>query len=317
MVAAHFHIGRVEPDIGPVAFQRPVEEGLHPRVDLLAQPADLALGDAGCAHGSHQIIDRAGRDALDIGLLDHRAQRFLGHPPRLEETRKVRALAQLGDAKLHRPGTRLPVPVAIAVALGEPIGRALAKTSAGPRANLHLHQPLGGEGDHLAQNVGVGGLLHKRAKVHHLVGHWRFLGLRLQFATRTYRKTANDRRKPLARYSAMKSALRERLAPTRLHHQVGHDPADLPQARRNHPRPRLCSFLALVLKKALEDRIAGARPNRLLAGNHRRSQFADRDRDRARRQALCRPLAPRPAASLALRAAGVALPPTVGDLRDY
>src|SRR4029077_14667048 len=26
------------------------------------------------------------------------------------------------------------------------------------------------------QDVGVGGLLHERAKVHHLIGHWGFLG---------------------------------------------------------------------------------------------------------------------------------------------
>ena len=73
-------------------------------------------------------------------------------------------------------GPRLPVPVAIAVALGEPVGRALAKAGAGLGADLHLHQPLGGEGDHVAQDVGVGGLLHERAKVHHLVGHRGFLG---------------------------------------------------------------------------------------------------------------------------------------------
>ncbi len=79
---------------------------------------------------------------------------------------------------------------------------------AGPHPDLHLHQPLGGEGDHLAQEVGVGGLLHQPAKVHHLVGHRRFLGLRLRFTTRTYRKIDDDHRKPLARYSAMESALR-------------------------------------------------------------------------------------------------------------
>ena len=176
MVAAHLHVGRVEPDIGPVAFERPVEEGLDPVVDLRAQPADLAPGDAGPAHRLDEVVDRAGRDALDVGLLDHRGQRLLGHPPRLEKARKVRALAQLGDAQLDRAGPRLPVPVAIAVALGEPVGGALAKAGAGLGADLHLHQPLGGEGDHVAQNVGVGGLLHERAKVHHLVGHWGFLG---------------------------------------------------------------------------------------------------------------------------------------------
>ena len=45
----------------------------------------------------------------------------------------------------------------------------------------------------------------------------------LRFATQPYRRTANGRRKPLARYGAMESALRERLAPTELHHQTGHD----------------------------------------------------------------------------------------------
>jgi len=43
-------------------------------------------------------------------------------------------------------------------------------------AHLKLHQPLGGEADHLAQDIRIRGLLHKRAKVHHLVGHWGFLG---------------------------------------------------------------------------------------------------------------------------------------------
>ena len=53
-----------------------------------------------------------------------------------------------------------------------------------------------------------------------------------------------------------------------------------------------CSFLALVLKKALEDRIAALGRIRLMARDHRRSRLADRDRDRARRQAL-RASAPR------------------------
>ena len=119
---AHLHVGRVDPDVGPVALDRPVEEGLHPLVDLLAQPADLALGDAAHAHGLDQVVDRAGRDALDVGLLDDRGQRLLGHPARLEEAREVAALAQLGDAQLDRAGPGLPVPVAIAVALGQPVG---------------------------------------------------------------------------------------------------------------------------------------------------------------------------------------------------
>ena len=86
---AHFDVGRVEPDIGPVAFERAVEEGLDPFVDLLAQPGDLALRDAGSAHRLDEIVDRARRHALHVGFLDDRAQRLLGHPPRLEEAREI------------------------------------------------------------------------------------------------------------------------------------------------------------------------------------------------------------------------------------
>ena len=108
---------------------------------------------------------------MDVSFLNDGGERLLSHPPWLEEARKVRALAQLGDAQFDRAGAGLPIPVAIAIALGEPVGGSLAKASAGPRANLQLHQPLGGEGDHLAQDIRVGGLPHQRAEVHHLIGH--------------------------------------------------------------------------------------------------------------------------------------------------
>jgi hypothetical protein len=49
-------------------------------------------------------------------------------------------------------------------------------TGARQRGHFHLHQTLGGEADHLAQNIGVGGLLHERAKAHHLIGDRWFLG---------------------------------------------------------------------------------------------------------------------------------------------
>ena len=175
-VLAHLHVGGVDPEIGPVALDRPVEEGLHLAVDLLAQPADLALGDAAHPHRLDQLVDRAGRDALDVGFLDHRGERLLGHPPRLQEAREVAALAQLGDAQLDRAGAGLPVAVAVAVALGQPLGALLAVAGAGQLADLQLHQPLGGKADHLAQQIGVGGLLHQRPQAHHLVGHRWFLG---------------------------------------------------------------------------------------------------------------------------------------------
>lgn len=108
---------------------------------------------------------------MNVSLLNDGGQRLLGQAARFEEARKIGALAQLRDAQLDRAGARLPIAVAIAVALSEPLRRTLAVGGAGLGANLQLHQSLGREADHLAQNIGVGGLLHERAKVHHLVGH--------------------------------------------------------------------------------------------------------------------------------------------------
>jgi transposase len=85
-----------------------------------------------------------------------------------------------------------------------------------------------------------------------------------------------------------------------------------------------CSFLALVLKKELEDRIAnlskptaegeaesGSWPDIIADLNSLTETEVEQD---GKRFLLRSP--PRPAASLALRAAGVALPPTVRQLAD-
>jgi transposase len=74
-----------------------------------------------------------------------------------------------------------------------------------------------------------------------------------------------------------------------------------------------CSFLALVLKKALEDRIAalarsGSWPQ-IIADLDSLTE-TEIEHDGKRFVVRC---APRAAASLALRAAGVALPPTVRE----
>ena len=149
-VAARLQVGRVQPDIGPFALKGPVEEGRDLAVDLGTQTADLALGDAGHAHGLNQFVDRAGRDALDIGFLDHRRQRLFGHPARLEKPGEVAPLAQLWDAQFDRPGTGLPIAVAIPVAPGDPIGAAFAECRPGQALDLQLHQAMRGKADHLA-----------------------------------------------------------------------------------------------------------------------------------------------------------------------
>ena len=58
--ASDFDAGGIRPEIGPFAFQWPLEEGFNASVDLDAQARDLALGDAGHAHRLYQIIDRLG-----------------------------------------------------------------------------------------------------------------------------------------------------------------------------------------------------------------------------------------------------------------
>src|SRR3954454_6961935 len=45
-ILADLDVGRVEPEVGPLAVQWPIKERQHARVDVLAQRRDLRLGDA-------------------------------------------------------------------------------------------------------------------------------------------------------------------------------------------------------------------------------------------------------------------------------
>ncbi len=51
-------------------LEPPLPEGGQVRVELGHEAAHLALADARAAHGAHEVIDLARRDALDVGLLD-------------------------------------------------------------------------------------------------------------------------------------------------------------------------------------------------------------------------------------------------------
>src|SRR3979490_2765770 len=171
VVAPCFDVSGIQPDIGPLALDRAAKEGLHPLVDLAAQARDLALGDALHPHRPPQIVGRAGRDALDVGFLDHGGQRLLGQAARLEESREVAATPQLRDAQLDRSRASLPIAVAVAVALVAPLRTALAVPGAAQGFALQLHQALRGKADHLAQECRVGTLLQKRTKGDLVVGH--------------------------------------------------------------------------------------------------------------------------------------------------
>jgi hypothetical protein len=95
-VLAHFDVGGIDPQVEPVAFDRAVEEGLHLLVDLFAQAAHVALGDAARPHRLDQVVDRARRAAVHVGLLHHGGERLLGHAARLQEAGEVAVLGTLG-----------------------------------------------------------------------------------------------------------------------------------------------------------------------------------------------------------------------------
>src|SRR3954454_13746285 len=44
-ILADLDVGRVQPEVGPLAVQRPLKERQHAGVDVLAQRRDLRLGD--------------------------------------------------------------------------------------------------------------------------------------------------------------------------------------------------------------------------------------------------------------------------------
>src|SRR5271169_225040 len=161
----------IEPDVRPVAFDRAGQEGLHTLVDLAAETRDLRLADPLHAECLDQVIDRAGRDALDIGFLDHRSERLLGHPTGFEEAGEVAAMAQLGNAQLDGACAGVPVAVAVTVALVAPVRCSFPDSGATERFRLQGHQPLSGEADHVAQEAGVRTLLQKLAKGDLVIGH--------------------------------------------------------------------------------------------------------------------------------------------------
>jgi hypothetical protein len=155
------------------------------------------LGDAAHAERLDQIVHRARGDALDVGFLDDGRKRLLGHASRLQEAGKARALPELRNAQLDRAGARLPIALTVAIALGQTLGALLAQSGTSQAADLPFHQALRGKADHLAQQVGIRGLLQQTLQAHHLVGHrWGFrFGVVL--ATRPYRR--NRRWPPLRR----------------------------------------------------------------------------------------------------------------------
>ena len=122
---AHLHVGGVEPQIGPVALQRSIEEAALSRSRRTAWRPGWR----------RPTCPWPAPESGSTCLLD-RSQRLLGHPPRLQEAREVAPLPQLRDLQLDRAGPGLPGPVAVAVAVGDTIRRALAVSGAGQPSTI-------------------------------------------------------------------------------------------------------------------------------------------------------------------------------------
>jgi hypothetical protein len=78
-------------------------------------------------------------------------------------------------------------------------------------ADLHLHQSLGGKGDHVAQNIRVGSLLHQRTKVHHGIGHRGFS--RFELRNPNLSENHGDHLKPQLHHAGDTITALNRLAP--------------------------------------------------------------------------------------------------------
>ena len=203
-----------------------VRKVLHPLVDLGAEPADLALGDAVHAHSADQVVHRAGRDALDVGFLDDRGQRPLSGAPGLQEGGEVAAAPELRNAQFHSTGAGVSVALAVTDAL---VDAALAALAMGGRRS---GRPPPAPSDARRRSRSSRAEVRRRrifpnghAAPSYRRSSWGFPGLRLKVSTTQTlpRITAVTAR--TGRSATLRRGLRyaPRARP-RLHHHPEHDP---------------------------------------------------------------------------------------------
>ena len=226
---ARLQVGGVDPQVGPGALDRAGEEGVHPLVDLLAQPRLTWLFEMPPrAHGLDQVVDRAGRDPVDVGLLDHRRRapsRPCAAAPGSREVASPCA-ASGSPARSGRPGSPRPAPGSRCGELRRSGLRAPRRAPVAASTSSSI-MPLGREGQHLAHQVAIGPLLDQLDQRHSLVGH-----RRLRFGSRS--RNPNLLRRPAMtaqRHPGRALRYAEGSARGLLHHVRGHDPLAAPCPR--------------------------------------------------------------------------------------
>ena len=144
LAEAALEVGGIEIDVGvAAALQGPAQEGLHLLVDLLTDATHLRLGDAALgAQGGHQGIDLAGGVPSDVGLHDHRIEGLIDPAAGFEDRGEETAGPQFRDLQGQIPhlGGEGARPVAVAVA--EPLLRALVPVRTEEGSKLQLDQLL-------------------------------------------------------------------------------------------------------------------------------------------------------------------------------
>ena len=137
-------VGGVEEHIGVGDLgQGPVAECADLLVEVRADPGDLGLGDPGVSTQClDQVIDLAGRDAVQVGLHHHREQRLVDPAPALEQRGEERPAAELGDPQLQISRGRGQGPWSASVALSGPLIGAFPGPSTNHAGQLGVDQRL-------------------------------------------------------------------------------------------------------------------------------------------------------------------------------
>ena len=167
---ALLQVSRVEPQIRPLAGERPVEEGMDALVNLLAQLRNLRLADPRQPHRLHQIVDPPGRHAANPGLLDHRDQRLLRALAGFQKRREVAPAAASGCA-IAASQADVESAVAVAVAPGGALATALIPPAPIIPWTSPLHQQLQHRLCHGLQKISIAGLLQQIGQHQSLFGH--------------------------------------------------------------------------------------------------------------------------------------------------
>ena len=105
------------------------------------------------------------------GFLYDGDQGFLGDPTWLQKRRKITAFPEFWYFHGNCSGARIPIPLAIAIALIAAICRPLAVRGANQAVDIHRHHPIGDVADHFLEDIRIRALFNQVFQSHSVDGH--------------------------------------------------------------------------------------------------------------------------------------------------